>query len=100
MIPVPTIALAMPPPGSPTGFGISVKNARSIDPNPLAIRYAKIAIRGAITSSAASVESAVASQSVNIRKPIRSDNGHLLSARDAPDQQLREKIDQDRHNEQ
>ena len=31
---VPTMAFAIPPPGSPTGFGICVKNAKFIAPIP------------------------------------------------------------------
>ena len=30
----PAIAFAMPPPGSPTGFGVCVRKARLIDPMP------------------------------------------------------------------
>jgi hypothetical protein len=40
----PTIALAIPPPVSPTGFGVWVRNDQFRDPAPLRIRYAKIAI--------------------------------------------------------
>ena len=32
---MPTIALAMPPPVSPTGFGIFVKKSQFSDENPL-----------------------------------------------------------------
>src|SRR5579883_383865 len=38
-LPLPTIALAMPPPVSPTGFGSFVKNAQLIDVPPLKTRY-------------------------------------------------------------
>ena len=31
----PTMAFAMPPPGSPTGFGVCVRNAQLIEPAPL-----------------------------------------------------------------
>ena len=31
----PAIALAMPPPGSPTGFGVCVRNAQFNEPKPL-----------------------------------------------------------------
>ena len=30
----PMIAFAMPPPGSPTGFGVCVRNAQLMEPTP------------------------------------------------------------------
>jgi hypothetical protein len=55
MMPVPTIALATPPPVSPAGTGFFVKNAQSIEDAPLAIRSARMSTsaRTAVNDNAA-----------------------------------------------
>src|SRR5580693_6850184 len=45
----PAMALAIPPPASPTGFGVCVRKAQLMDPMPLYTRYPKIAPSGSKT---------------------------------------------------
>src|SRR5271154_4054302 len=49
---LPTIALAIPPPTSPTGLGSCVKNAQLIDVTPLYTRYPRIRNRIATETNA------------------------------------------------
>ena len=42
----PTMALAMPPPASPTGFGVCVRKAQLIDPTPRINQVAENANNG------------------------------------------------------
>ncbi len=52
-IKVPTIALAMPPPGSPTGLGMSVKKEIESAGTPLAIRCHTMSASGRTTRAPA-----------------------------------------------
>ena len=52
-ISVPTIALAIPPPGSPTGFGISVKKSSEMALAPSLTRWNRMKMSGSVATTAA-----------------------------------------------
>src|ERR1019366_7122066 len=109
MIPVPTIALAMPPPTSPGGFGVWVRNAQLTEPIPLMTRYAKMASSGTSTRMAAATANVVAPALVRRRtRPTCCgvDGADELGthprspAGDAPHQQPGQGVYDERHDKQ
>src|SRR6202049_1591632 len=58
----PAMALAMPPPGSPTGFGVCVRKSQLIEPMPLYTRYPKTAPSGSRTRMTAVAAAKVAKE--------------------------------------
>src|SRR5208283_4256365 len=106
--PVPTIAFAIPPPTSPGGFGVWVRKARFTEPIPLITRYTKMASSGTSTSTTASTANTVAPW-LMMRRPRLTSCGaegdtelgtHPRSPPgDAPDQQPRQRVDDESHNE-
>src|SRR4051794_25408961 len=106
----PTIALAIPPPCSPTGFGVCVRNAQLIDPIPRYIKYPKIATNGASTTSTVRIATPVMRWSVKRRRRLIGGTGAmaLISSRDSvrglaaghsPNQQPRQGIHDNRDQE-
>src|SRR5689334_14266006 len=106
--PDPTIALAMPPPGSPTGFGTWVRNARLTDPMPLISRYTKTASKGMSTRMAERTAKVVAPRFAILRQRLRLAERYGVglgidprsSTGDAPHQQARQGIHDQGDNEQ
>src|SRR5213593_4862796 len=111
-ISVPTMALAMPPPGSPTGFGIWVKNARLSAGSPCPItknRMNPSGIRARATEAAqkqtTAPETALRRRRFQDTPSTGRDGDRTDRARrplrpDAPDQQARQRVDRDRDEEQ
>src|ERR1017187_8635360 len=109
MIPVPTMALAMPPPTSPGGLGVCVRNAQLTEPIPLMTRYAKMASSGTSTRMAAATANVVAPALVTRRtKPTCcgvdcadiSGTHPRSPAGDAPHQQPGQCVDDEGHDKQ
>src|SRR6185437_1233149 len=107
--PEPRMALAMPPPGTPTGAGVLVRKAQLMEPIPRFNKSAKIAARGSSTSRTAATASAVNRWSSNRRiHEICSDLAPALLRMDprwkatshTPHQQTGERVDYNRHQEQ
>src|ERR1700691_2639861 len=109
--PEPTIALAMPPPVSPSGAGTLVKKFKSSELAPLKMSSAKMTASGTITRMVAKTASTVTVWSVTVLILERSSNLLVLTllslprlrrraARDRPDQQLGNCIDNNRDSEQ
>src|SRR5215471_3044435 len=112
---VPAIALAIPPPTSPTGLGVWVRKAQLMEPTPLYNRYPKMAHSGASTTI---TDPAAA----NVANPFTARRYQLIGAAPkestltagfalaigprrcatsyCPDQNLRQDIDDDGHDEQ
>src|SRR5579872_5238444 len=108
----PAIALAIPPPTSPGGLGVWVRNARLMEPNPLYTRYPKTAAKGSRTRITAVMAAIVARWSMPCRHRLilgaitvcvfvwlamRPRGG---ATRDCPHQNLRQDIHDDGHNKQ
>src|SRR5271166_6594963 len=106
--PVPTIPFAMPPPASPGGFGVLVRKSMLTEPIPLITRYTKMASKGTSTRTAAETANAVAPWLVMRRQRLTSCGAAgdtelgtypRSSAGDAPDQQPRQGVDDESHDE-
>src|SRR5580658_571466 len=107
--PEPTMEFAIPPPFSPSGFGIWVKKARFSELAPLISKYPKITTSGVTTRIVANTASAVTAWSVNARifdfklssyTNLSSMRLRRRAARHRPHQQLRQRIHNNRHDEQ
>src|SRR5215469_12025044 len=106
----PPIAFAIPPPASPTGFGVCVRNAQFSAPAPLYRRYPKMATRGSNTRTTAPPAATVASASTVRRRmltkemPAFSPESDIAPRRSPtryrPHQQLGENVHDDRHQKQ
>ena len=109
----PTIALAIPPPASPTGFGVCVRNAQLIEPTPRYTRYVNIANNGSSTRKTVSMAAPVMTWSVMRRRkaiggtvrsavlsPVSGMGARRLAAGNCPDQQSRQGVHDNCHHEQ
>src|SRR5690348_11222005 len=101
----PTMALAMPPPSSPIGLGICVKNAQFSSPKPRKSTVPRIRKSGTVTTRAASVIEPSASQLESLRRKetVRKGLGkgpRRHSPSDRPDQQASQGIHNEGDNEQ
>src|SRR5690242_20012698 len=110
MIPVPTIAFAMPPPSSPTGVGRWKKKAGVSPGNPCLTTCHRMSASGEITISAATWHAMVAPRSAKRRaiegpRATRRESlggaGDVTSSSGAPDHQdARAGVHEHRHHEQ
>src|SRR5271156_2931835 len=114
----PTIAFAIPPPASPTGFGVCVRKAQLSDPTPRYTRQAKIANNGSSTRITVNTAAPVITWSVMRRRKaiggtvcnaeifvvsgivVSSIRSRGLSAGHAPYQKPSQRIHHYRHQEQ
>src|SRR5271157_3380146 len=106
----PTIAFAIPPPASPTGFGVWVRKAQLIDPTPRKTRYANIANNGTSTRMTVSTATPVITWLVIRRRKeiggtvcaeifLSGIGPRRLAASDRPDQQSGQSVDRDGYQE-
>src|SRR5437868_3290134 len=70
MITEPTSALAMPPPTSPTGLGVCVRNDQLSELAPFNARNAKIATSALTTTAESAAATVVARWSVAVRRNL------------------------------
>src|SRR3954451_14543730 len=99
----PSSALAMPPPTSPTGFGVCVRNGQFNDPALFNIKYAKIATNVQTTTTDKLAASPVKKESVIWRRrPIcrLAIGPRGRAARDGPAHQPGKNIHDDSDNNQ
>src|SRR5580698_10176387 len=113
-MPVPRMALAMPPPISPGPVGIFVKKARFSELAPLRMRYPKMATSGATTSRVLRIAIPVARWLVTVRRSrfaernfgwllmscSRSGDSRRCAASYGPYQQTGKGVHDYRHNKQ